>query len=78
MVTRPLTSDYVCEISPKSTVISVDRYIIMVDQQILTDLDGFGEPVRNGKQSLSGLIFPSQRDMYIPIDATDIAWMEFI
>ena len=67
------TTRYGCGPDGEDDVYTVDEFRERCKDGSLIDYDGFGHPVKDGKQDRSVNVYPSGLDA-IPDDATHIIW----
>jgi hypothetical protein len=79
---RPKTANYTTPIDPDDHVMTVAEYLDNVDCGLFIDDDGMGDVARDGLVSEARMgdtgwpdwIRPSDRDRFIPEDATHVVW----
>lgn len=55
-------------------IYTVDQYLEMVADHSLIDYDGFGHPMKDGKEDGQLWLYPSEGRNHIPFDATHVIW----
>ncbi len=65
--------EYFIHIDPGDDVLTVDEFVQLCGEDLLTDDDGCGYPAKDGMMSSTLVIWPS-RVYKIPSDATHIVW----
>lgn len=82
-ITRPKTAKYTKPIDPKlGDVMTVEEYLECVDDGGFIDDDGMGDVARDGliaepeagEDGWPKWLRPSDRDLFIPEDATHVVW----
>jgi hypothetical protein len=69
-----VTGTYGCAPKGEDDVYTVTEFMEFVNDDFLTDCDGFGNPVKDNMADTLIWIIPSRCPTCIPTDATHIVW----